>query len=165
VPPEKRRSVPIELRTIPYQPTVVLSNLKPMSYGANMAASRRARQEGGDEGLFVHPDGTVLEAPTASVFWAADGILKTPALELGILPSITRMVIMEALDTVEVSADIDEVLAADEVFLASTSREIQPVSRIDDVEYAGAPGPMCRAARRALDEAVARDCRSEAQQR
>lgn len=154
VPPEKRRSVPLALRTVSYQPTVVLSNLKPMSYGANTAASRRARQEGGDEGLFVHPDGTVLEAPTATVFWAVDGVLKTPPLELGILPSITRMVIMEALETVAVSASIGEVLAADEVFLASTSREIQPVSRIDEVEFE-APGPLCRAARRALDEAIA----------
>jgi branched-subunit amino acid aminotransferase/4-amino-4-deoxychorismate lyase/sugar phosphate isomerase/epimerase len=164
VPPEKRRSVPLALRTVRYQPTVVLSNLKPMSYGANMAASRRARHEGGDEGLFVHPDGTVLEAPTASVFWAVDGVLKTPALELGILPSITRMVIMEALETVEVSAGIDELRAADEVFLASTSREIQPVGRIDDVEYE-APGPLCRAARRALDEAIAREARSEGPER
>ena len=160
VPPEKRRSLPLTLRTVSYQPTVVLSNLKPMSYGANMAASRRARHEGADEGLFVHPDGTVLEAPTASVFWAVDGVLKTPALELGILPSITRLVIMEALETLEVSAGIDEVLAADEVFLASTSREIQSVRRLDQVEYE-APGPLCRAARRALDEAVARSAAEE----
>lgn len=159
VPPEKRRSIPLTLRTVSYQPTVVLSNLKPMSYGANMAASRRARHEGADEGLFVHPDGTVLEAPTASVFWANDGVLKTPGLELGILPSITRVVIMEALDTEEVSASIDEVFAADEVFLASTSREIQPVSRIDDTQFADAPGPFCRAARRALDEAIAREAK------
>jgi branched-chain amino acid aminotransferase len=162
VPPEKRRSLPVALRSVRYQPTVVLSNLKPMSYGANMAASRRARREGADEGLFVHPDGTVLEAPTASIFWAVDGVLKTPPLELGILPSITRVVIMEALETEEVSAHLDEVLGADEVFLASTSREIQPVSRLDDVVYEEAPGALCRAARRALDEAVARDCRPEA---
>jgi len=160
VPPEKGRSIPLTLKTIRYQPTVVLSNLKPMSYGANMAASRRARSTGADEGLLVHPDGTVLEAATASVFWAMDGVLKTPALENGILPSITRAVIMAALETEDVSATIDEVLAADEVFLASTSREVQPVRRIDDAEYEEAPGPFCRAARRALDEAIAREAGS-----
>jgi branched-chain amino acid aminotransferase len=165
VPPEKRGSVPLTLRTIPYQPTVVLSNLKPMSYGANMAASRRARDAGADEGLLVQPDGTVLEAPTASVFWAVDGALKTPALELGILPSITRMVIMEALDTEQVTGTIDEVLAVDEVFLASTSREIQPVRRVDETEYEEAPGPLCRAARRALDDAIAREAQAAAEER
>jgi len=164
-PPEKRGSVPLTLRTIPYQPTVVLSNLKPMSYGANMAASRRARDAGADEGLLVQPDGTVLEAPTASVFWAVDGALKTPALELGILPSITRMVIMEALDTEQVTGTIDEVLAVDEVFLASTSREIQPVRRVDETEYEEAPGPLCRAARRALDNAIAREAQAAAEER
>jgi branched-subunit amino acid aminotransferase/4-amino-4-deoxychorismate lyase len=75
------------------------------------------------------------------------------------------MVIMEALETVEVSADLDELLVANEVFLASTSGEIQPVRRIDDVVYEEAPGPLCRAAHRALDEAVARHCRAEVPER
>jgi branched-chain amino acid aminotransferase len=155
VPPEKRRSTPVALRTVRYQPTVVLNNLKPMSYGANMAASRQARRQGADEGLFVHPDGTVLEAPTASVFWAKDGVLHTPELGLGILPSITRSVIIDALETREVVASLEELLGADEAFLASTSREIQPIRQVDDVEFDAAPGPLCRAARRALDDAIA----------
>jgi branched-subunit amino acid aminotransferase/4-amino-4-deoxychorismate lyase len=71
------------------------------------------------------------------------------------------MVLMEALETEEVTASIDEVLAADEVFLASTSREIQPVQRIDDASYDEAPGPLCRAARRALDQAIAREAQSQ----
>jgi branched-chain amino acid aminotransferase len=165
VPPKKCHSVPLTLKSIRYQPTVVLSNLKPMSYGANVVASRRARVEGADEGLLVHPDGTVLEAPTASLFWAKEGVLKTPALENGILPSITRAILMEALQTEDVSATIDEVLAADEVFLASTSREIQSVRRVDAAEYEEAPGPFCRAARRALDEAIARERRSAVDER
>lgn len=124
-----------------------------------------ARQDDADEGLLVHPDGTVLEATNANVFWAVDGVLKAPRLELGSLPSMTRLEIMQALETTEVATDVDELLTADEVFLASTSREIQPVSRLDDVVYKEAPGPLCRAARRALDDAVARDRRLEEQQR
>jgi 3-dehydroshikimate dehydratase len=98
-----------------------------------------------------------IETPTASVFWAKDGVLKTAALEDGIQPSTTRVVLMEALETQAVSATLDEIHDADEVFLASTSGEIQPVRRIDDVEYEQAPGPLCRAAWRMLDEASARE--------
>jgi hypothetical protein len=98
-----------------------------------------------------------IETPTTSVFWAKDGVLKTAALEDGVLPSTTRVVLMEALETQAVSATLDEIHDADEVFLASTSGEIQPVRRIDDVEYEEAPGPLCRAAWRTLDEAIARE--------
>ena len=157
---EKRRSIPLTLKTVRYQPTIAPSNVAPISYRGSMAASRRARNEGADERLFVHPDGTVLEAPTASVFWAKDGVLKTAALENEILPPMARMVLMEALETQAVSATLDEVLNADEVLLASTSGGIQPVRRIDDVEYEEAPGPLCRAAWRRLDEAIAREAGS-----
>jgi 3-dehydroshikimate dehydratase len=106
-----------------------------------------------------------VETPTASVFWAKDGVLKTAALEDGILPSPTRVVLMEALETQAVSATLDEIRDADEVFLASTSGDIQPVRRIDDVEYEEAPGPLCRAAWRTLDKATAREAASAEDQR
>ena len=99
------------------------------------------------------------------MFWAKDGVLKAIALENGILPSIMRRVLMEALETEAVPATLDEVLDADEAFLASTSGAIQPVSRIDDVEYEEAPGPLCRAAWRTLDEAIAREAGSAEDQR
>jgi branched-subunit amino acid aminotransferase/4-amino-4-deoxychorismate lyase len=51
------------------------------------------------------------------------------------------------------------------VFLASTSREIQPVRRVDETEYEEAPGPLCRAARRALDNAIAREAQAAAEER
>jgi len=81
----------------------------------------------------------------------------TSTVESGIQPSITRMVLMEALETQEVSATLDELFAADEVFLASTPGQVRPVRRIDDVKYEEAPGPLCRAAQRALDRAIARE--------
>jgi branched-chain amino acid aminotransferase len=145
---------PLTLKTARYQPTV-LPDFKAMSDGATMAASMRARNDGADELLVIHPDGTVLEPATASVFWARDGVLKASALESGIRPLITRVILMEALETREVSATLDELFAADEVFLASTSRQVRPVRRIDDIEYEEAPGPLCRAARRALERAIA----------
>jgi branched-chain amino acid aminotransferase len=145
---------PLMLKTARHQPTV-LPHFTAMSDGATTAASMRARNDGADDLLLIQPDGTVLEPATASVFWAKDGVLKTSAVESGIRPSITRVILMEALETREVSATLDELFAADEVFLASTSRQVRPVRRIDGIEYEEAPGPLCRAARRALERAIA----------
>ena len=79
---------------------MILTGAKTLSYGANMQATRLAKAQGADEAVLVRPDGIVLEPPTSTVFWVtADGALRTPALPAGILDSITRRRLMEALET------------------------------------------------------------------
>jgi branched-chain amino acid aminotransferase len=129
------------LGSVMYSPTLVLEGVKSLSYGANMLASRLARERGFDEALLVTPDGQVLEAPTSSFFWIRGDDVFTPPLSDHILASITRRVVMEVSDARERSIRLDEVGQADEAFLASTAREVQPVSAIDDRSLE-APGPV-----------------------
>ncbi len=93
----------------------------------------------------VQPDGTVLEPPTSSIFWVSpQGSLRTPALDAGVLESITRDRLVKALHVEEGAWPIADLRAASEVFLASTTREIQAVSAIDGGRTrrgAGAPHP------------------------
>src|SRR6185503_3767453 len=80
----------IAVASVVYQPTVILNGVKSLSYGANMQATRLARGRGADEAVLVRPDGTVLEPPTSSIFWvSAEGELRTPALDGGVLESNT----------------------------------------------------------------------------
>lgn len=142
--------------TITYTPNEILTGVKSISYAANMQATRIAASRGAAEALFVRPDGIVLEAPTSSIFWVdADGVLKTPAIEAGILASITRERLLGALAAETGSYDLDDLLAASEAFLASTTREVQAIAAIDDVSLTGAPGPRTREAREALQAVVA----------
>ena len=71
----------VALATVTYSPTMILTGVKSLSYGANMQATRIAKGGGADEALLVRPDGVVLEAPTSTIFWVTDGELRTPALE------------------------------------------------------------------------------------
>ena len=143
------------LATVTYQPTVILDRVKSLSYAANMHATRIARGRGADEAVFVTSGGTVLEPPTSSLFWAgADGVLKTPSLENPILDSITRDRIVEAIDVAEGVFDVAELKDASEAFLASTTRDVQPVAAIDGRELAW-PGPRTEEAAQALDRVVA----------
>ena len=145
---------PVRLLPVTYNPSVVLNGVKSLSYGANMQATRIAKGGGADEALLVRPDGIVLEAPTSTIFWAdAGGQLHTPALDTGILDSITRSAVVEALHVDAGEFRVTEVLGASEVFLASTVREIQPVSAIDSTAFE--PGPRAAEARDALRAAVA----------
>jgi branched-chain amino acid aminotransferase len=139
--PEYRHGV--RLSGVRYQPTIVLNHLKTLSYGGNMRATRLAQRDGADEALFVLPDGTVLEAPTSTLFWVDnEGNLHTPELEVGVLASITRDRIMRIVPVTEVEGPhISDVLGASEVFLASSLREVQGVSSLDGLDF-NCPGPV-----------------------
>jgi branched-chain amino acid aminotransferase len=136
------------MASVTYAPTRILDGIKSLSYAANMLCSRIARERGFDEALLVTPHGRVLEAPTSSLFWV-DGAntLCTPPLDDHVLASITRAHLIDLLDAEQRSVGLDELRAsASEAFLASTTREVQPVGAIDDFELPAAPGEVTRAA-------------------
>jgi branched-chain amino acid aminotransferase len=125
----------VRLGTITYAPTRVLDGVKSLSYAANMLASRLAREHGFDEALLVTPHGRVLEGPTSSIFWIKDGNLLTPPLDDHILASITRRIVIEVTGAAERPCPLEELVEADEAFLASTVREVQPVAAINDRSF------------------------------
>jgi branched-chain amino acid aminotransferase len=139
----------IRLGSITYSPTRILDGVKSLSYAANMLASRLAREHGFDEALLVTPHGRVLEAPTSSIFWVKDGAVLTPPLEDHILASITRAAVIELTDAVERPCTLPDLATADEAFLASTTREVQPVAAVDERTFADA-GPVTTRAATAL---------------
>jgi branched-chain amino acid aminotransferase len=150
----------LRLATVTYCPTVILNGVKSLSYAANMQASRLAKGRGADEAVLVRPEGTVLEPPTSAIFWvSAEGELRTPALSDGVLESITRDRLIKALDVAEGTWRVDDLRAASEAFLASTTREIQAVAAIDGVDLPAAPGPRTRGAQQAFAETLGRELR------
>jgi branched-chain amino acid aminotransferase len=132
----------ISLATITYAPTRVLDGVKSLSYGANMLATRLAKEAGGDEALLVTPHGRVLEAPVTSFFYVLDGALCTPPLSDRILDSISRRVLCAVTDAQERVTTLDDLAVIDEAFLASSLREVQPVRSIDGRDLPAAPGPV-----------------------
>jgi branched-chain amino acid aminotransferase len=150
----------LKLATVTYNPTVILNGVKSLSYAANMQASRLAKGRGADEAVLVRPDGTVLEPPTSAIFWvSAAGELRTPALDDGVLESITRDRLIKALDVAEGSWQVDDLRAASEAFLASTTREIQAVAAIDGTALPAAPGPRTEEAQQAFAETLGHELR------
>jgi branched-chain amino acid aminotransferase len=132
LPPSPER---IRLGVVEYAPTRVLDGIKSLSYGANMLCGRLARERGFDEALLVTPHGRVLEAPTSSIFWVdAEGVINTPPLSEHILASITRQRVMEVAEVSERACTMDDLRAATEAFLASTTREAQSIAAIEDFE-------------------------------
>ncbi len=154
--PDWPASASIALLTL--TPSEILAGVKSISYAANMHATRLAAERGADEAVYVDANGTVLEAPTSSIFWTTpDGALRTPSLDVGILDSITRDVVVATLDVEEGTFPKADLLAARAAFLASTTREIQPISAIDGTPLEQVGGDDAEAAAAALASAVERE--------
>lgn len=152
----------ISLASVTYSPTEILNGVKSLSYAANMQASRLASARGADEALLVRPDGTVLEAPTSTIFWVADGRLRTPALDVGILASITRDRLVRELDVEEGSFRLEDLEGASEAFLASTVREVQAISAVNETELAECPGRRTQEAAEAFAAILDRELAASA---
>jgi branched-chain amino acid aminotransferase len=102
------------------------------SYAPNMAATDTARRAGFDDALLMDRDGIVLEGPTFTVAWVHAGRLETPSLDLGILHSITREVVLECAGDLEIPVaqghyPVGRMRTADEAFALSTLKEIRPI--------------------------------------
>ena len=91
--------------------------------------------------------GELLEAPTANLWWRSGQTLFTPSLDLGILAGITRAVLCDlapglGLKVLEGVFTAEDVGAADEAFLSSSTREVMPVIELDGTPIGdGRPGP------------------------
>jgi len=131
----------LRLKSVTYAPTRILDGVKSLSYAANMLASRLAREDGFDDALLVTPHGRVLEAPTSSIFWVQNELVLTPPLADHILASITRAVVIEVAQAGEQACTLEDLAAASEVFIASTTREVQPVATVDEQAF-GADSPV-----------------------
>src|SRR3954471_23281255 len=142
------------LGVVEYVPTRVLDAIKSLSYAANMLCSRMAKERGFDEALLVTPHGRVLEGPTSSFFAVLGGRLVTPPLSEHVLDSITRRVVLEAVEVVEEPFTLEDLRGASGAFLASTTREVQPVARVEDIEL-DVQHPLIREAADRLRERIA----------
>ena len=144
----------LTLGCVEYVPTRVLDGIKSLSYGANMLATRLAKERGFDEALLVTPHGRLLEGPTSSLFLAIEGRLVTPPLSEHLLDSITRRRVLAACDVAEEPLTLDDLRRASGAALASTTREVQPVHRIETTEL-DLNDPVIQGAAAAVRERIA----------
>jgi branched-chain amino acid aminotransferase len=135
-----------------------LAGVKSTSRADTVLARVYAREHGADEALFFNQAGNVCEATTANVFAVRDGTVTTPPLSAGCLPGITREQVLRLcreldLDAAERDLAGGEVATADELFLTSSTREIQPLVAVDgDAIGNGAAGPVTARLKDAFSE-------------
>jgi len=118
-----------------------LAGLKTTSYAENVIALAEARRRGATEAVFANLAGHLCEGTGTNVFYVVDGELRTPTLASGCLAGVTRRLVLEWVGGREVDEPIEVLQQATEIFLASTTRDVQGVARWDNRDLE-APGPV-----------------------
>ncbi|MFI9024871.1 aminotransferase class IV [Streptomyces sp. NPDC053560] len=134
-----------------------LTGLKTTSYAENVVALARARQQGASEALFANTVGQLCEGTGSNVFVVLDGELHTPPVESGCLAGITRALTVEWTGAKETDLPLEALERAEEIFLTSTLRDVQAVTRNDGRQLGDAPGPVTAKAMRIFAERAAAD--------
>ena len=121
------------------------AGLKSTSYAENVIALAYAAERGAGEAVFANLAGHLCEGTGSNVFYVVDGELRTPTLASGCLAGVTRALVLEWCGGREVDESIEVLDEASEIFLASTTRDVQGVHRWND-RALDAPGPVTREA-------------------
>ena len=132
--------------------------IKALSFLNNILAKQEAVRVGADDALMLNMDGYLSECTTSNIFFVKNQQLYTPALDCGILKGITRDVVIEFADMLEVCVEegrytMEQLFQADECFITNTGIEIMPVSRIGDCQIGqGKRGTLTGELRKAFAE-------------
>jgi branched-chain amino acid aminotransferase len=113
-------------------------------------AAQQALRRGGFEGIMRNHKGELTECSTANLFIVKNGEALTPPLQAGLLPGITREFLFEigkdaGISVREQAMRDEDLFAADEAFLTSTTRELVPIVTVDERAIgSGRPGPVTK---------------------
>jgi branched-chain amino acid aminotransferase len=138
------------------------AGLKTVSYAENVRALAYAHDRGAGEAIFTNTRGELCEATGSNVFVVRDGEVRTPAGSSGCLLGVTRALVLElcaanGITATEAAMEPTELLETSEAFLTSSTREVQPIGRVDDRALPGVPGATTARLCALFADLVARD--------
>lgn len=121
-------------------------DIKAITLLANVLLRQRANDLGAQEAILVR-NGLALEGAASNLFVVDGDKLITPPKSSQVLPGITRDLVLElapaaGLEVVESHISVQALADYDEIWLTSSTKEIMPVTRLDDKPINNAqPGP------------------------
>ena len=116
-----------------------VAGAKTTSYAENVVALAYAHERDCSEAILANTRGELCEGTGSNIFVVVDGQVLTPPLSSGCLAGITRELVVEWSGAREEPLSIDVLQTADEVFLTSSTRDVQAVGRVDDRALVAGP--------------------------
>lgn len=114
----------------------------------NALAVQEAYRRNAYEAIMRNHRGEISECGQANLFIVKDGEVLTPPLDSGLLAGITRELVFEIGSQIGVPVHDrvlydQDILTADEAFLTSTTKDLIPIVKVDDLPIGPShPGPI-----------------------
>jgi len=118
-----------------------LAGIKATAFAENTLSTAYAAEHGAGEAVLANLKGDLCEGAGSNIFYVLDGELRTPTLASGCLPGVTRALVLEWFGAREVDAPLGVLNEAEEIFLVSSTRNVQGVDAVDG-RPRPAPGPV-----------------------
>jgi branched-chain amino acid aminotransferase len=130
------RGVKLGVQTQARHAACEFAGTKILSWAMNLTWLENASRRGFDEVVLLNERGEVAECTSANIFIANGSQVWTPPLNSGCLPGITREVLLQEVRVPGIAVGEKpllpaDLLAADEVFITSTTRDLLPVVEIE----------------------------------
>ncbi len=156
------RSVALATSSIRRNSGSPLSRIKSLGYLDNVLALREAMDLGADDALLLNEAGSVTCSSAANVFAMSGSRLLTPPIADGVLPGITRALVLGlaggcGLSVTEVSLTLADLGGADAVFLTNSVRLLDRVRRLDGTDLPGRDSEIVEAVSRLIVDAIHRE--------
>ena len=121
-----------------------LAKVKSVNKLDSILAKRDATSQGADDGLIVNSEGNLTETSSANLFWMEDGTLRTPPVSDGVLPGVTRRLVISLASVLgqavrEESVDLDRLQQAEAAFVTSAATGIIAVGQVNGTELGTHP--------------------------
>ena len=144
--------------------TSPLCSIKAGNYLDNILAKAEAEGKGAKEALFLNTNGGIAEGTMCNVFFVKEGKLITPDTKSGLLPGITRGIVLDIAEQLAIPVEErevypEELVGIKEMFITSSLLEIMPVTRLDEqpIHY-GRPGEITELLQREYKKIIQSSC-------
>lgn len=126
-----------------------LAGVKMLSWALNLTWLEQAQERGYDEVILLNERGEVSECTSANIFISLGDRVLTPPLSSGCLPGVTRALLLEEIRAPGITVEertltLEDLAAADEVFITSSTRDLLPVREVEGITVRREP--RCRLA-------------------
>ncbi len=149
-PRRYRKGFAATIFSVPYRRKIPLANIKSIDYRFFAEAYKAAQRRGYDEAIVRNHENKIVEGSRSNIFFVKDGMIFTPALSCGCLAGVTRGWVLKLasrrkIPVKTISATVEKLYAADEIFLTNSLIALMPLTRLDRRPIgSGKAGPIVK---------------------
>jgi aminodeoxychorismate lyase len=140
IPPIEKKAISLSITNIRVATGDILTTIKSNNKLGSIMAKRFAKEKNTDDGLIINSDGNITETSSANIFYIKDGILRTPPINDGVLPGVTRRLTLGLASSLGLAVKEESIAPkkleqANAIFVTSAATGIRNVKQIEDTKF------------------------------